>query len=415
MSDGGAPSPAPSPTLDDVRAAAAALAGVVPRTPLVRAGRLSADLGCEIRFKLETVHHTGSFKERGAYNLLRQLTPAERTAGVVAMSAGNHAQGVAYHAGRLGIPTTIVMPRGTPFTKVERTRAYGATVTLEGETLSEAEAAAHRIAADRGLVFVHPYDDARIVAGQGTIALEILDSWPEVDTLVVPIGGGGLIGGIALTAKALRPDVAVVGVQTTLYPAMAQAVRDEPPALPGGATVAEGIAVKRPGALTVGIVRRHVDRIALVDEAAIEDAVERLATVQKTVAEGAGAAGLAAILADPDRFAGRRVAVVVCGGNIDPRILASILMRGLVRAGRMVRLRIGIVDQPGVLARVTALLGDADANIVEVSHHRMYSHVPVRMAEVDVTVETRDGAHVHEIVRRLEDAGFRTERMRDVD
>jgi threonine dehydratase len=407
--------PAAEVTLDDVRAAAVAIAGVLPRTPLVPAGRLSVDLGCEIRLKLETVHHTGSFKERGAYNLLRQLSVAEKAAGVVAMSAGNHAQGVAHHAARLGVPATIVMPRGTPFTKIERTRAYGATVELDGETLSEAEAAALRIAAERGLVFVHPYDDPRIVAGQGTAGLEILEEWPEVDTLVVPIGGGGLIAGIALAAKALKPTVEIVGVQTTLYPAMSQAVRGEALSLPGGATVAEGIAVKRPGTITVPIVRRHVDRIALVDEATIEDAVDRLATVQKTVAEGAGAAGLAAILAEPARFAGRRVALVVCGGNIDPRILATILMRGLVRAGRMVRLRIGIVDQPGVLARVTALLGAADANIVEVGHHRMYGHVPVRMAEVDVTVETRDDAHVHEILQHLTDAGFRTERMQDVD
>jgi threonine dehydratase len=419
MAGGGDPAPpasAPLPavTIDDVRAAAAALAGVLPVTPLVPAGRLSADLRCEIRLKLETQHHTGSFKERGAFNLLRQLSAEQSRAGVIAMSAGNHAQGVAYHAGRLGIPTTIVMPRGTPFTKIERTRAYGATVTLEGETLSEAESAAQRIAADRGLVFVHPYDDPRIVAGQGTVALEMLEAWPEMDTLVVPIGGGGLIAGIALAAKAMRPAITIVGVQTALYPAMARAVRGEAGET-GGTTLAEGIAVKRPGTLTTDIVRRLVDRIDLVDEAAIEEAVERLATTQKLVAEGAGAAGVAALIAEPTRFVGQKVGVVVCGGNVDPRILASILMRGLVRAGRMVRLRIGIADQPGVLARVTALLGAADANIVDVNHHRMYSHVPVKMAEVDVTVETRDGTHVDEIVRRLAEAGFSAQRMRDVD
>jgi threonine dehydratase len=394
-------------TLDDVRRAAAAIAGEVMRTPLVPSPALSAATGAEVFLKLETMHPTGSFKERGALTRLKSLDAAQRRAGVIAMSAGNHAQGVAYHARRLGIPATIVMPEGTPFTKIERTEAHGARVVLRGAGLAEARRAAEEIAAAEGLALVHPYDDALIIAGQGTIGLELVEDRPDLDAVVVPIGGGGVIAGVAVAAKALKPAIEVTGVEAALYPSMHHALRGLPPEK-GGQTLAEGIAVKEPGKLTKAIVEALVADIVLVDEATLEGAIETLLVQQKLVVEGAGAAPLAALLAEPERWRGRRVALVLCGGNIDARLLASILMRGLVRAGRMVRLRVEISDQPGLLARVASVIGQQGGNIVEVYHQRLFQDVPVKHAELDVVVETRNPAHVGEIRRALEAAGFAT-------
>lgn len=400
-------------TFADVEAAARRIDGHLPRTPAEEAPRLSEAAGCTVFLKLETQHRTGAFKERGALNKLLSLSPEECVAGVVAMSAGNHAQAVACHATRLGIRSTIVMPAFTPFTKVERTEALGATVLLKGDTLSDAEAFAHELAAREGCLFVHPYDDPLIIAGQGTAGLEFLEQAPELDTLVVPVGGGGLISGIAVAAKALRPDVGIVGVECAFYPSMRQALAGEPVRC-SGSTIAEGIAVKAPGRHTLEIARRLVDDILLVDEVALEQAVYQLATVQKLVAEGAGAAGLAAVTAEPARFAGRRVGIVISGGNIDARILSQVLVRGLVREGRVVRLRIGLADVPGALATVTRLIADVGANVVEVHHQRLFQDVPVKMAEIDVILETRGTRHLAQITKTLTGAGFPTELMSDV-
>ncbi len=394
----------------DIQQAAATIGGEVLRTPAIAAPALSVLTGAELVLKLETLHPTGSFKERGALNKLKSLTPEQREAGVIAMSAGNHAQGVAYHARRLGIPATIVMPEGTPFTKVERTAAHGATVVLRGAGLGEARQEAAAIAAARGLAFVHPYDDPAIIAGQGTVALELLADHPDVDVIIVPIGGGGLISGIAVAAKGLSPSIEIIGVQAALYPSMRQALSGNgaQPEARGSQTVAEGIAVKEPGMLTKAICAALVSDIVLVEESAIERAIEILLDDQKLVVEGAGAAGLAALLSDPERFRGRKVALVLCGGNIDARLLSSILMRGLVRAGKLVRLRVEISDSPGVLAKITRIIGDKGGNIVEITHQRLFYDVSVKLAEVDAVVETRNRSHVAEIVAALDEAGFRT-------
>ncbi|HYG87203.1 MAG TPA: threonine ammonia-lyase [Azospirillum sp.] len=400
-------------TAEDIRTAAKRLSGRIAATPAETAPRLSELAGCEVFLKLENQQHTGSFKERGALNKLLSLNETERQAGVIAMSAGNHAQAVACHAFKLGIRATVVMPAFTPFTKVERTESFGARVMLEGETLSEAEAFAHDLAAREGLTFVHPYDDALVVAGQGTAALEFLGQVPDLDMLVVPVGGGGLIAGTAVVAKAMNPDIRVVGVECAMYPSMKQALHGEPITC-SGVTIAEGIAVKAPGKLTRELVAQHVDDILLASEEALEAAVFRMVNVQKLVAEGAGAAALAAVLAEPARFQGKRVGLIVSGGNIDARLLAQILMRGLVLEGRIVRLRIGLTDAPGALAKATRILGEAGANIVEVYHQRLFHDVPVKMAEIDVILETRDRTHVQAIVDRLAAAGFPTELMVDV-
>ena len=369
-------------------------------------------MGAEIYLKLETLQRTGSFKDRGALVKLKSLEETAAKAGVIAISAGNHAQGVAYHAQRLGIPATIVMPKGTPFTKVIHTEAFGAQVILHGDNVDEAKPFADEMAARNGLTFIHPYDDPRIVAGQGTIAIEMLDAVPDLDVIVVPIGGGGLISGVATAAKALRPNIEIVGVEAELYPSMYQALNDLAPSS-GGETIAEGIAVKTPGELTLGIVRALVDDIVLVDEAELEAAVQVMIEEAKVLAEGAGAAPLAAIAQEPERFAGRKVGIVVGGGNIDSRLLASVLMRGMVRAGRMARLRVTISDQPGTLARIAEQIGDTGGNIVEIVHQRMFYDVPVKLAEADVVVETRDESHIQEIIDRLAAAGFPTVRLDD--
>jgi threonine dehydratase len=396
-------------TLADIRAAAATIHGEVLRTPAIAAPALSALTGTALVLKLETLHPTGSFKERGALNKLKSLSPEQRAAGVIAMSAGNHAQGVAYHARRLGIPATIVMPEGTPFTKVERTAAHGATVVLRGAGLAEAREEAATIAAARGLTFVHPYDDPAIIAGQGTVALELLADHPDLDVIIVPIGGGGLISGVAVAAKGLSPSIEIVGVEASLYPSMRQALSGGAPPEPrGGQTIAEGIAVKEPGILTRAICTALVSDIILVEESAIERAIEMLLDDQKLVVEGAGAAGLAALLSVPERFRGRKVALVLCGGNIDARLLSSILMRGLVRAGKLVRLRVELSDSPGILSKITRIIGDKGGNIVEITHQRLFYDVSVKLAEVDAVVETRNRSHVGEIVAALDEAGFRT-------
>jgi threonine dehydratase len=401
-------------TLEDIRRAAQRIAGAVVHTPCLRSETLSRIARADVWVKFENLQFTASFKERGALNTLLQLDADERNRGVIAMSAGNHAQGVAYHAGRLGIPATIVMPSFTPNVKVKHTRGHGARVILHGDTLAEAAAEAHRLAKSERLVFVHPYDDPRIIAGQGTIALEMLQDVPELDTLVAPVGGGGMIAGCAIAARGLKADIKVIGAETAAYPAMHQLLADEPVAV-GGDTVAEGIAVRDIGTLPLAIARALIDRVVTVDEVAIESAIALLLEVEKTVAEGAGAAGLAALLAHPEHFTGRKVGLVLSGGNIDTRLLASILLRGLVRDGRIVRLRLMIGDLPGQLARVAGLIGKAGGNIVEVQHQRLFGGVVAKSAELDVTVETRGREHVRELVSALQADGFKVRVLEGAD
>jgi threonine dehydratase len=392
-------------TPDDVKAAAAAIAGSVIVTECDRSRTLSEICGCRLWLKFENLQFTSSFKERGALNRLLALSPEERRRGVVAMSAGNHAQGVAYHANRLGIPATIVMPEGTPMVKIENTRRHGAGIVISGKTLEEAAEFARTHGKANNLVMVHPYDDPLIIAGQGTIALEMIAAAPQLDMLVVPIGGGGLISGIAVAAKALNPELQIVGVQAQLYPSMYNAIKGE--GLPmRGDTLAEGIAVKAPGAITTGIIRRLVDDIVLVTEDQIERAVAMLIAIEKTVVEGAGAAGLAAVLAVPERFAGRNVGLVLTGGNIDTRLIASVLTRELAREGRLTQIAIDIVDRPGQLAAVSALLAEVGANIIEVSHQRTFSDLPAKGTLLEVVIETRDRAHLEDVMTRLGEAGF---------
>lgn len=397
-------------TIETIRAAAKTIAGAVVRTPALRSGPLSDRLGADVFLKLETLQYTGSFKDRGALVKLRGLSPEAAKRGVIAVSAGNHAQGVAYHARRLGIPATIVMPKPTPFTKVSRTEALGARVLLHGEFVGECTPFAEKLVAEGNLTFVHPYDDPDIIAGQGTVGLEILDDVPDLDAIIAPIGGGGLISGIATAVKSIRPECEIIGVEAALFPSMQQALAGRA-LVAGGETIAEGIAVKVPGRLTLPIVRELVGDVVTADEPALEDAVQEMMIRARVLAEGAGAAPLAALTANRGRFAGRRVCLVVSGANIDSRLLASVLMRGLVRDGRMVRLRVTISDAPGNLALATRQIGEAGGNIVEIVHQRLFFDVPVKQAEADIVVETRDPAHVEEIIERLKQAGFPTRRL----
>jgi threonine dehydratase len=392
-------------TLAEIEAARRIIAGHVLRTPTLPAPPLSALAGAEIFVKYENLQVTNSFKERGACVKLAALTAGERRRGVIAMSAGNHAQAVAYHAQRLSIPATIVMPVTTPFVKVKATEAYGATMSLHGETLADAQARAEAIAAAGNLVWVHPYDDPLVIAGQGTVALEMLEEVPDLDVLVIPIGGGGLIAGCAVAARSKRPSIEIVGVECALYPSMWNAIHcgDKPC---GGATLAEGIAVSKAGELTLPIVRELVSDIVLVDEPLLERAVNAFVTLQKAMAEGAGAAGLAAMLASPRRFAGRKVGLILCGGNIDPRILASIMVRELEREDRIVSFRLTIPDRPGILGHIASRLGELGANILDVEHHRLFLDVPAKGAKLDVTMETRDGAHARQIFNALKADGY---------
>ncbi|AOS81455.1 MULTISPECIES: threonine ammonia-lyase [Hydrogenophaga] len=391
--------------IDDIRAAAARLDGQVLRTPCVESRTLSQLTGCQVFLKFENLQYTASFKERGACNKLAQLTPEERARGVIAMSAGNHAQGVAYHAQRLGLRAVIVMPRFTPGVKIERTRGFGAEVVLHGDTLDEARAHARALAEQQGLVFVHPYDDEAIAAGQGTVGLEMLADVPDLDTLVVAIGGGGLIGGVATAAKALKPDIEVIGVQTERFPAMVNAIKGTRHPQ-GSSTIAEGIAVGTPGEINLPLVRERVDDLLLVDEGDIEQAIVMLLEIEKTLVEGAGAAGLAALLKHPKRFAGRRVGLVLSGGNIDPMLLASIIERGMVRAGRLARIAVNARDVPGNLARITALVAEAGANINEVHHQRAFTLLAAQNVEIELVLQTRGRAHVKQVIDALNAAGF---------
>ncbi|PZQ81928.1 MAG: threonine ammonia-lyase [Ancylobacter novellus] len=389
----------------DVTAAREALAGAVLRTPTLPAPRLSAITGAHVFVKYENLQVTASFKERGALNKLVSLSAAERAAGVVAMSAGNHAQAVAYHAARLGIRATIVMPKHTPIVKVAATEAHGARVVLHGESVGDASVEADRIAREESLVWVHPYDDAHVIAGQGSVAAEMLEDAPDLDALLVPVGGGGLISGMALAARAARPQIEIVGVETTLYPSMWNALHQQD--LPcEGATLAEGIAVKQAGSLTREIVSALVSDVVLVNEPTIERAVNLFLTQQKTLAEGAGAAGLAALLAEPERYRGRNVGLIVSGGNIDPRIVASIMMRELEREERIVSFRFSMLDRPGELGLISTLLGSLGANILEVEHKRHFLDVHAKGARLDVTVETRDRQHAEDVYKALIEHGM---------
>ena len=398
----------PAPTAQDVAAAAERLKGRVMRTPLVRAAKLSAMTGADIWLKLETLQYTGAFKERGALNKLLLLSDDEKKRGVIAASAGNHAQGVAYHGRTLGIAVTIVMPTTTPDVKVRQTRELGAEVVLAGDDFDDAKAEAHRLREERNLVFVHPFDDPAVIAGQGSIATEMIEDGPHFDAIVVPIGGGGLISGMALATKAASPTTEVIGVQAALFPSMANAI-DGGARETGGSTLAEGIAVKEAGAITRKIVQDKVDDIVLVEERALERALSRLIQEQNLLVEGAGAAGLAAVLAEPDRFKGKTVGLVLCGGNVDERLLSMIIMRDLARAGRLARLRVQLLDKPGQLVRVASIIADEDGNVIDVGHHRTYSDLPAKMTCMDVTIDTQGREHLDRIIARLHSAGYPVE------
>lgn len=401
--------------IQDIHNAQERLAGQIVRTPYLYSKTLSSIAGCQLFLKFENLQFTSSFKERGAGNKLASLSPEERRRGVITVSAGNHAQGVAYHAQRLGIRAVIVMPQHTPFVKVENTRRLGAQVLLVGEDFGAARAAMLELAERESLVVVHPYDDEAVIAGQGTLGLEMMEQVPDIDTLVVPIGGGGLIAGIALAAHSITPGVEIVGVQSALYPAMymalaqarGQPVAAQPP--PAGPTIAEGIAVDVPGSLTTPLVVEHTRRIELVSEAQLEQAIVMLLEIEKTVVEGAGAAGLAAVLAQRDRYAGKRVGLVLCGGNIDSLTLADIISRSLVRSRRLARLSISARDVPGSLARVATLVGEQGANIEEVIHQRTFADLPVRYVRIELVVSTLGDAHLRTVVAALSGAGFNTD------
>jgi len=401
---------APTPSIENIRAAARQIEGVVLRTPFLPAQRLSELTGARILVKYENLQATSSFKERGALIKFLSLTDEERRRGVVAMSAGNHAQAVAYNAQRMGIQATIVMPRPTPFVKIAATRAFGANVILEGETLADSQAAAEAVIAETSAALIHPYDDPYIICGQGTIGLEIVADCPDLDAVIVPVGGGGLISGIALAIKALAPRVEVIGVETELYPSAYAALRGVE-GVCGGNTLAEGIAVKNVGKLTFEIIRNTVDDIVLVSEGAIETAVATYLALQKTMAEGAGAASLAAVLADPQRFRDKRVGLILAGGNIDPRLAASIMVRELAREERIAAFRLIINDKPGVLADVAATIAAQGGNILDVHHHRTMLDVPAKGACLDVTAETHGPDHAAEIAAALTAKGYQCQRL----
>ena len=392
-------------TLQHIRDAATRLQGQVANTPFVESRTLSEVTGAQVFLKFENLQFTASFKERGACNKLAQLSAEQRTRGVVAMSAGNHAQGVAYHAQRLGLRAVIVMPRFTPGVKVERTRGFGAEVVLHGDTLDAARAHALALGEQQHLTFVHPYDDEAIVAGQGTVGLEMLEAEPGLDMMVIAVGGGGLIAGIATAAKALQPGIEIVGVQTTRFPAMFNAIKGTQH-VQGTSTIAEGIAVGTPGQVTQAIIADKVDDLVLVDEGDIEQAIVMLLEIEKTLVEGAGAAGLAALLKDPARYAGKKVGLVLCGGNIDPLLLAAIIERGMVRSGRLARIRISARDVPGALARIVTTVADAGANVEEVHHQRAFTALSVQNVEIELVLQTRGPAHITEVLQRLRDAGL---------
>ena len=392
-------------SLHDIEQAAERLRGHLLDTPCVASRTLSNIIGAELFLKFENLQYTASFKERGACNKLAQLTTEEKRRGVIAMSAGNHAQGVAYHAQRLGIRAVIVMPRFTPGVKIERTRGFSAEVVLHGDTLDESRAHALTLAAAQGLVFVHPYDDAAIVAGQGTVALEMLRAVPELDTLVIAVGGGGLMAGMATAARAIKPGIEIVGVQTVRFPAMFNAIKGTQHPQ-GSSSIAEGIAVGTPGTLTRAIIAKLADDMLLVDEGDIEQAIVMLLEIEKTLVEGAGAAGLAALLKYPERFKGKKVGLVLCGGNIDPLLLAAIIERGMVRAGRLARITVSVRDVPGSLAKITATVADAGANIDEVHHQRAFTMLAAQNVSLELVIQTRGREHIAQVLAALQAAGF---------
>ena len=394
-------------TLSEIQAAAEAIRGQVARTPLALSRTLSELTGAEVWLKFENMQFTASFKERGALNAMLRLSPNQMRQGVITMSAGNHAQAVAYHARRLGIAATIVMPRGTPLVKVIQTESHAARVVLEGDDLASAAAHAHRLQAEQNLYFVHPYDDPHVIAGQGTLGLEVIEERPDIEVMVVPIGGGGLISGVAVALKAIKPEIEIVGVQAARYPFMREALDGNARSVPSGATtIAEGIAVKQVGSRCVGIVRALVDEIVLVSEAEIERAVSLMIMIEKIVAEGAAAAVLAALLARPERFRGRRTCLVVSGGNIDQRLLAGVLMRDLARSGRLRRISVAVRDLPGELARVAAEVAGAGANIVDVAHHSLMSDLSVKETELKLLIEVRGDEQADTVITRLREIGF---------
>jgi threonine dehydratase len=397
------------PTIDDIRAAAERIKGAVIRTPMLVSRTLSEIIGAEVWLKFENLQFTAAYKERGALNKLLQLSDEERARGVIAASAGNHAQAVAYHAKRLGIPATIVMPESTPTVKVTQTAGHGATVVLFGKIVDDAFARARELALENGYVFVHAFDDPQIIAGAGTLGVEILEDAPDLDTIVIPIGGGGLMSGIAIAARAIKPDIELIGVEAELYPSMKCAIQHCQMPL-GGDTLAEGIAVKQPGELTSRILSDLANDVVLVPERELERAVAMLAGIEKTVVEGAGAAGLAAMIADKDRFAGKKVATILCGGNIDTHLLANVLVRDLVRQGRIARLRVAAHDQPGALAAITAKVYEAGVNVIDIRHSRIFTRLPAKDTMIEVECEARDAASIDDVVARLEAVGFQVER-----
>jgi threonine dehydratase len=397
------------PTIDDIRAAAQRIEGSVIRTPMLVSRTLSEIIGAEVWLKFENLQFTAAYKERGALNKLLQLSPEERARGVIAASAGNHAQAVAYHAKRLGIPATIVMPAATPTVKVVQTEGHGAKVVLYGAMFDDAYGRARELALENGYVFVHPFDDPQIIAGAGTLGLELLEDAPDLDTIVIPIGGGGLMSGVSISSRAIKPSVELIGVEAELYPSMKCAI--EGCHLPlGGDTLAEGIAVKQPGELTSRILRELVNEVMLVPERELERAVAMLVGIEKTVVEGAGAAGLAAMLTFPEHFAGKKVATILCGGNIDTHLLANVLVRDLVRQGRVARLRVAAHDQPGALAAITAKVYEAGVNVIDIRHSRIFTRLPAKDTMIEVECEARDPASIEDVVARLEAAGFTVER-----
>jgi len=392
-------------TLDDVRAAAARIEGSVVKTPMMHSKTLSEITGAEIWLKFENQQFTAAYKERGALNALLHLTEEQKKRGVIAASAGNHSQGLSYHGTRLGVPVTIVMPKTTPTVKVMQTESVGGNVVLEGETFDDAYAHACELKEERGLTFIHPFDDPHVAAGQGTVALEMLEVVPDLDCLVTPIGGGGLISGMATVARAIAPDVEVVGVQAGLYPSMFAKLKGEDRAC-GGDTLAEGIAVKQPGHFTSQVIAEKVDDILLVDEPVLEKAVSLLLQIEKTVVEGAGAAGLAAVLDNPERFAGKKVGLVLCGGNIDTRLLANVLLRDLARQGRLARLRVTLQDRPGALFKVMRLFDEHHVNIIEIYHQRIFTSLPAKGLITDIECEARDAQQVEQLVEALRAARY---------
>jgi len=397
------------PTIDDIRAAAERIKGAVIRTPMLVSRTLSEIIGAEVWLKFENLQFTAAYKERGALNKLLQLSPEERKRGVIAASAGNHAQAVAYHAKRLGIPATIVMPEPTPTVKVTQTAGHGATVVLFGEVFDDAYTKARELSAEKGYVFVHPFDDPQIIAGAGTVGLEMLEDAPDLDTIVVPIGGGGLMSGVSIATRAVKPDIELIGVETELYPSMKCAIEGCHMPL-GGDTLAEGIAVKQPGELTSRILKYYANDVMLVSERELERAVAMLVGIEKTVVEGAGAAGIAAMLTDRERFRGKKVATLLCGGNIDTHLLANVLVRDLVRQGRIARLRVAAQDQPGALAAITRQVYEAGANVIEIRHSRIFTALPAKDTIIEVECEAKDPETIDTVVERLEAAGFRVER-----